>query len=842
LTLVAAVMAAGAWIPAAPVAAITWIASAGRLQTRAVQELPEPLTLASISLGGSGGNGESRYPSISGDGLSVTFQSDANNLSPVDRDTTTDVFVKDISTGVVTVASTSDSGIKGNDLSRFPSMSTDASTVAFQSFATNLDPADVDSSDDVFVKDLSTGDIVLASTSDTGAKGNNASFQPALDGDGDRVAFTSQATNFDPADTDILYDIYRKDLSTGDIVLASVTKAGVKGNDASLLPALSDAGGRVAFISRATNLHPADTDSLSHVYVKQFSNGKMFLASASDTGVKGNGGSYDVSISDDGTTVVFDSEATNLDPADTGAGADLYVKDLATGDVTLASTSDDGVKGNGISFGPTSISADGTMVAFQSSATNLDPDDTDIQADLYVKNLVTGDIELVSTSTDGEKADAVTDYPELSADGGHVAFHSDATNLDRHDVRTVGDIFVKEPIVCTAEGTDSDDVLTGTDVRDVICAGDGDDTLEGLGGGDVLLGEGGVDTLSYAQSPAGVTVDLANADVDGGDAAGDVFEGIESLTGSSFPDSLFGDAGPNELRGRGAADVLGGAEGDDDLLGAGGDDLLAGGPGADALDGRGGVDMATYSESPGAVVANLASGVGSGSNAEGDTFAGIEGLGGTPFDDTLTGDVAPNTLIGQDGGDLLTGGGGADVIDGSAGIDLAAYDLSPAGVTVDLAAQTVGGGDATGDTIASIEGAVGSSFADSLVGGAATDVLMGLAGADTLDGAGGTDVVLYTRSPLGVVVNLSTGAAAGGHAAGDVILGVESVTGSSLGDTLTGTAGVNTLSGLGGDDTLNGLGSDDVLIGGSGTDTFSGGGGTDTCDDVAGEAAASCEV
>jgi Tol biopolymer transport system component len=95
----------------------------------------------------------------------------------------------------------------------------------------------------------------------------------------------------------------------------------------------------------------------------------------SDSGVKGNANSSGPSLSVDGTRVAFLSTATTLDPSDTDGLRDVYVKDLGTGDMTLASTSDTGVKGNSINHGPT-LSADGTKVTFFSQATNLDPTDT----------------------------------------------------------------------------------------------------------------------------------------------------------------------------------------------------------------------------------------------------------------------------------------------------------------------------------------------------------------------------------------------------------------------------------------------------------------------------------
>jgi len=108
--------------------------------------------------------------------------------------------------------------------------------------------------------------------------------------------------------------------------------------------------------------------------------GDLSLASTSNMGTKGNGASTAVDVSADGTRVAFVSLATNLDPADTDATADVYVKDLVTGDIILVSTSDGGVKGNGASV-QASISAEGTRAAFRSEATNLDPGDTDATLD-----------------------------------------------------------------------------------------------------------------------------------------------------------------------------------------------------------------------------------------------------------------------------------------------------------------------------------------------------------------------------------------------------------------------------------------------------------------------------
>jgi hypothetical protein len=416
---------------------------------------PAAVTLVSTNDAGVKANGHNQSVSMSADGSRVAFPSYATNLDPADTDSSYDVYVKDLNTGDVTLASTSDAGVKGDDPSFWPSLSADGTRVAFISAARNLDPADTDFGWDVYVKDLVTGDLMFASSSDAGVNSNGQVWmlnQPPLSADGTRVAFASTATNLDPADTNSLNDVYVKNLNTGNIDLVSRSDTGVKGNGHSIIDgSISPDGRRVAFISNATNLDPADTDNLRDVYVKDRHSGDIVMASTSDAGIKGNEANASPLLSADGTKVAFFSVANNLDPADTDIQADVYVKDLANGDITLASTSDTGVKGNDHSF-VSSLSADATKVAFFSYATNLDPADSEgTVADVYVKDLVSGDTTLASTSDTGVKSENDSRGAELSADGMKLAFRSDAINFDPADTDGETDIYVKDlPTVPTS--------------------------------------------------------------------------------------------------------------------------------------------------------------------------------------------------------------------------------------------------------------------------------------------------------------------------------------------------------------------------------------------------------
>jgi len=294
-----------------------------------------------------------------------------------------------------------------------------------------------------------------------------------------------------------------------------------------------------------------------------------------------------------------------------------------------------------------------------------------------------------------------------------------AVNLDLAQGEADGTIISVENVI----GNSSNNVLTGNGVANSLRGGFGNDVLQGGAGADLLDGGGGSDSASYAASSAGVTVSLVTGGGSGGDAAGDVLVSIESLTGSAFDDALTGDGGGNVLNG------------------GAGNDILRGGAGPDWLDGSAGNDLVSYWDSSVGVTANLATGQGSGGDAQGDVYLGIEMLNGSQGNDALTGNAGANSLFGWGGTDILRGGAGADRLDGGAGTDLISYWDSSVGVTVNLLTGIGTGGDAQGDGYGSVENVNGSQGGDSLIGNAVANVLNGYSGADSLNGGGGQDVL-----------------------------------------------------------------------------------------------------
>lgn len=358
------------------------------------------------------------------------------------------------------------------------------------------------------------------------------------------------------------------------------------------------------------------------------------------------------------------------------------------------------------------------------------------------------------------------------------------------------------------------DFITGSNFNDALMGGEGNDEIYGGDGNDAI----GDQTISrwgtyyYIQGVG-----------DEEDQFAEPFEGgAITRIESGGNDRFFGEGGNDEIAGFDGNDYLDGGADNDTIWGGNGNDTIIGGSGNDKL----------Y---------------------------------GNDDDDTLLGGSGNDTLIGGGGADLMQGGVGADRIEGgdmdgayiaslvsqgylsqaaadeiirshNAG-DRVIYDGS-LGVDVDLERSTQIGGDAQGDILVGIEDIDGSQFGDTLrgddgandiYGSGGGDVLEGRGGADTLDGGSGVDRASYESSANGVNVDLIRATQIGGDAAGDVLAGIENVTGSNRGDTLRGDDNSygNQLSGLGGDDLIDGRGGNDTLDGGSGADDLRGGDGND---------------
>ena len=147
------------------------------------------------------------------------------------------------------------------------------------------------------------------------------------------------------------------------------------------------------------------------------------------------------SISSDGRYIAFESSASNLVPGDTNGDGDVFVYDRQTGTVDRVSIASDGTEADDISRSP-SISSDGRYVAFESDASNLVQGDTNDSDDVFVYDRQANAIERVSVTSDGSEANGESGSPSISSNGRYVAFRSWASNLVPGDTNGEPDVFV----------------------------------------------------------------------------------------------------------------------------------------------------------------------------------------------------------------------------------------------------------------------------------------------------------------------------------------------------------------------------------------------------------------
>ena len=341
-------------------------------------------------------------------------------------------------------------GVEGNDYSNGASISADGRTVAFLSYATNLASGDTNGVGDAYCRAWVDNENEIVSVDSSSTIGNAASRAPLISADGNFVAFASLATNLVPGDANGIEDVFVRSRVLGTTELVSISSSGVQGNATSFYPSISADGRYVAFMSDATNLVPSDSNGVRDIFVRDRLNGVTQRLSISSAGAQSNGDSHYPSISADGRYVAFQSSATNLVPGDTNAVSDIFLHDRQVGVTLRISVSSGGVQGN-LHSEFASISADGLSVAFLSSATNLIGSDTNGFSDVYCRAWQSNTTEIVSVSSTSALGNNHCSWPSISADGRFVAFNSWSSNLVPGDTNGASDVFVRNRSIGTTE-------------------------------------------------------------------------------------------------------------------------------------------------------------------------------------------------------------------------------------------------------------------------------------------------------------------------------------------------------------------------------------------------------
>ena len=441
-----------------------------RARCRVGVEALEGRQLLSVSLVSSAPAGQALgaiedrlHSAVSDNGQFVVFVSTtpaanfgAGTASIVDDAASRDVFLKNLSTGAVTIVSATGGTARGGE---YPAISADGRYVAFTSdfggYASG-GVTDANGQNDVYVFDTQTSAYtpVSVNAAGTGMVGN--AIEASISNNGRVVAYTT--TNVGTiavaavTDTNGARDVFVRNLDTNTTTAISVNTTGTStGNARAEQPAVSGDGLVVAFMSEATDLTAVSDPSAGtdDIFRRVVAGTATDLISVGSVGGNPQAvGGTAPTISSDGNLVAFASSSADVVAGDTNGATDVFVRNLQQGATQLVSSTQAGAIGEGNSINP-SLSDDGNFVAFQTAAANLVPGTNAAGNDIVLKNRTDGSIVRVSQTDAGAPASAGgvgvnSSFPEVNANGTAVAFFSLGTNLvptTEADAETDADLF-----------------------------------------------------------------------------------------------------------------------------------------------------------------------------------------------------------------------------------------------------------------------------------------------------------------------------------------------------------------------------------------------------------------
>jgi len=273
-----------------------------------------------------------------------------------------------------------------------------------------------------YLRDRATGITELVSIANDGSTSGNSTSISVSD-DGRYVAFTGSQL-----DGSVGYvDAYVRDRATNTTELISVNSDGSSGtaNKSASDVSISGDGRYVAFVSDSADIVSSDSNGVADVFVRDRVTGITQRISIASDGTQSNGtsgsGYRGTDVSADGRYVAFNSSASNLVPNDTNGTSDLFIHDRVSGSTTRVNLASDSAGFD--------LSSNGRYVAFGSNDSNLVANDSNGQGDIFVRDLVTNTVERVSIANDGSQANSISLYPGISANGRYVSFNSMANNL-----------------------------------------------------------------------------------------------------------------------------------------------------------------------------------------------------------------------------------------------------------------------------------------------------------------------------------------------------------------------------------------------------------------------------
>lgn len=394
---------------------------------------------------------------VSADGRYVVFESTASNLVTDDFNNSRDIFLRDRWAGTTARVSLSITGGDAWGESWDPSITPDGRYVVFASSAGNLVPDDHNGERDVFVRDIQIGQTFRVSVDMNGQDANGDSYSPSISDDGTRVAFGSEARDLVPGATSWNPDIYLRDLDLGETWYVSVGHDGTPGDANSWGATISPDGGHVAFVTGASNLVAGETYTGVEVMDREIGLDLTTLVTVAHDGGDSDDRSGGIpSLSGDGNYVAFFARATNLVDDDTNSQDDVFVRSISGGVTDRVNLSTNGEQTVDLGSWHPAISYLARYVVFLSDAPNLVDNDANGVGDIFGRDRLLGVTTRLNLNAAGEESDDYSSNPMITPDGVYVVFESSATNLVPDDHNGMRDVFIAwGPAVLFADGFES---------------------------------------------------------------------------------------------------------------------------------------------------------------------------------------------------------------------------------------------------------------------------------------------------------------------------------------------------------------------------------------------------
>ena len=355
------------------------------------------------------------------------------------RDETNHLYVRDLATGESAIVDQSTEGEIGSDDVNYASVGADHSLIAFSSNAPNLVDDDTNGASDVFMRDLAAGTTTVLEVTIGGGAATEGSWSPRFSRDGRYIAFVSASDDLVGEVIDGS-NVFMKDTATGAVDLVSRGLDGEPADGDIYSLAMSADGRFLTWASTARNLSPGERDDEMDVFHHDRSTGTTTKVTVPPGGGKAKGRSFNSDVSDDGQTVVFQSEARNLVPLDDNRRSDVFSYDVATGTITLIShRRSTGGTTTGASYNVT-ISGDGRYVAYdaENPRQHVPGCGECFMPNIVVKDLVDDDATLIARLPSGEAPRTESGFALISDSrtvvyGANSSLHPDDTD-DARDV------------------------------------------------------------------------------------------------------------------------------------------------------------------------------------------------------------------------------------------------------------------------------------------------------------------------------------------------------------------------------------------------------------------------